>query len=98
MHDHALSKGLKVQIKDPSCVRYIYKKLYSLEISNNPFRVTVLYRLDNGKRIDDQFERFLDVVNEQPDKDELIEYLKGGIRICDACGRKKAKRTLRQVG
>lgn len=89
MHNHALSKGLKVQIKDPYCIRYIYKRLYSLEISNNPFRITVSYRLDNGKRVEDQFDRFFDVMNAQPDKDELIEYLKGGIRVCDACGGKK---------
>lgn len=89
MHHYAVSKGLKVQMKDPYVFRYIYKKLYSLVLSNDPLGVSVCIRLDNGKHVYDQVDRFLDVVSEQPDCDELTDYIKGGIRACDACGGSK---------
>ena len=91
MHQYAVSHKLKVEMKDPYTFRYLYKKLYVLELHNHPFRITVPYGLDNGKRVPGQLQRFLDLVEEQPDREALFEYLKGGIRICTGCdGRRKA--------
>jgi len=46
----------------------------------------VVYRLDNGKHIPDQLDRFITVAEEQPDGDALMEYIKNGICICTGCG------------
>jgi hypothetical protein len=85
MHNYALSKGMKVEIKDPYMCRYTYNKIYSVELHNNPFCVMVIYRLDNGKYVHDQFERFLSVIEQQPDEDELVRYIQGGICVCTGC-------------
>lgn len=91
IHRYAVEKGMKVEMKDPYCFRYVYKKLYSLEIHNNPFDVLVPYRLDNGKYIPNQFGIFLQVADNEPDSDELIRYIKGSILVCNCCnGTKKA--------
>ncbi|NCA67708.1 MAG: hypothetical protein EOM87_06570 [Clostridia bacterium] len=91
LHKYAVSKGMKIDMKDPCFFRYIYKKLYSVEIQNNPLNVRVIYRLNNGKHIPDQFERYLAVVDNQTDKNELYNYIQGGICVCNACnGIKKA--------
>lgn len=91
MHQYAVSRKLKIEMKDPYTFRYLYKKLYVLELHNNPFRITVPYGLDNGKRVSGQLQRYLDIVEQQPDSEGLYEYLKGGIRICTGCdGRRKA--------
>jgi hypothetical protein len=94
LHKYAIAKGMKVEMKDPYSFRYIYKKLYSLTLHNNPARISVQYRLDNGKHITGQFERFLEVAESQSDADELIKYIQSNIGICDGCryraeGRKK---------
>lgn len=90
LHDFVLSKGLKTELKDPYTARYVYKKLYSFEIRNNnlhgsPCQVRVIYRLHNGKFIPESLDRFLQVAREQPDRDELISYIQGGICVCTAC-------------
>ena len=91
LHEYAILKGMKVEMKDPCFFRYIYKNLYSVEILNNPFNIRVIYRLDNGKHIYDQLEKFLMVVDNQTDKNELYSYIQGGICVCNACnGIKKA--------
>jgi len=90
LHKYALSKGMKME-KSPYAFRYVYKKLYSLIILNNPFCIEVPYRLDNGKHVPGQLESFLDLAKTQPDADEAIRYIQGGIYICNACnGLKKA--------
>ena len=86
MHEYALSKGLKLEMKDPYVFRYIYKKLYALELKNNPFGIFVVYRLDNGKHIPDQLDRLIAVAEEQSDGEVLMEYIKKGICICTGCG------------
>jgi len=86
MHSYATAKGLKVQIRDPYMLRYTYNKLYALEIGNNPFNIKVVYRLDNGKHVPRQFERFIEEAEKQPDKEELLNYIAGGICVCNACG------------
>lgn len=88
MQQHALSLGMKVE-RTPYCFRYSYKKLYSLELLNHPFGIRVIYRLDNGKHVRDQLERFLSVAEEQADADEMIRYIHGGIMVCDSCAGKK---------
>ncbi|MCL2512445.1 MAG: hypothetical protein FWF08_00970, partial [Oscillospiraceae bacterium] len=91
LHEYAVAKGMKVQMKDPYTFRYVYKKLYSLEIHNIPFSVLVPYRLDNGKRVPGQFERFLAAAEGLPDADGVIRYIQGGICVCNCCnGTKKA--------
>ena len=45
----------------------------------------VIYRLDNGKHVHDQFERFFSVAEQQPDADELVRYIQGGIEVCTGC-------------
>ena len=91
LHNYAISKGMKMEIKSPYSSRYIYKKLYSLEIHNLPFKVEVVYRLSNGGHIHDELERLLKIVERQEDKDEIIKYIQGGICVCNACnGIKKA--------
>ena len=90
LHEYALEKGMKEE-KGTYSFRYVYKKLYSLELHNHPFGVLVPYRLDNGKHIPGQLERFIAVAESQPDADELVKYIQGGIRVCNACnGIKKA--------
>ena len=90
VHEYAVSSGMKMQMKDPYLFRYIYKKLYSLEISNNPFRIEISYRLDNGKHVSDQYERFMSIVEKEPDSEELIRYIQGGACVCNSCsGTKK---------
>jgi hypothetical protein len=90
LHAYAVAKGMKVEMKDPYTFRYIYKKLYSLEIHNNPFCVRVPYGLDNGRHVPGQFERFLAAAESQPDADELTRYIQGGICVCNSCnGTKK---------
>lgn len=84
LHGYALEKSMKVE-KRPYGFRYVYKKLYSLELLNHPFGVLVPYRLDNGGRIPGQLERFIAVAESQPDADELVKYIQGGIRVCNAC-------------
>lgn len=86
MHHYAISNGFKLQMKNPYNFRYQYKQLYSLELSNNPFRIAIGYRLHNALHVHDQLERFLAVVEEQPDREELIHYIQGGLRVCDGCG------------
>jgi len=95
LHEYALSKGLKAEMKDPYTFRYLYKKLYSLTLGNNPAHVRVQYRLDNAKPIMGSFERFLEIAESQPDNDALVQYIKNNIGICDGCryraeGRKKS--------
>jgi len=91
LHEYAIVKGIKAEMKDPYTFRYIYKKLYSMEIHNNPFFVLILYRLDNGKYISGQFESFLEIAEAQPDASELVRYIQGGIYVCTCCnGTKKA--------
>ncbi len=89
MHEYAVSKGLNIERKDPYTFRYLYKKLYSLEIHNNPFKIVIPYRLDNGKYVHDQFDRYSAAVETEPDCDELFCYIQGGACVCDACGGKK---------
>ena len=91
LHGYALKKGMKAEIKSPYTIRYIYKKLYSLELHNYPFNVLVLCRLSNSGHTPDQFERYFEIAESQPDADELIRYIQGGICVCNACnGIKKA--------
>ena len=94
LHDYAIAKGMKAEMKDPYTFRYVYKKLYSLTLHNLPVRISVPYRLDNGKHVPSQFERFIDAAESQPDNDALILYIQKNIGICDGCryraeGRKK---------
>lgn len=89
LHNYAVSKGFKIEKKDPYTFRYLYRKLYSLEIHNNPFKIVIPYRLDNGKYVPNQFERFLAVVEAEPDCDDLFRYIQGGAYVCNACGGKK---------
>ena len=95
LHEYALSLGMKVEMKDPSTFRYTYKKLYSLELHGNPAKVSVSYRLDNGKYVSGAFDRFLAVAETQPDADALVLYIRDNVGICDGCryraeGRKKS--------
>ena len=85
IHNYAVSKGMKMEMKDPYMFRYTYKKIYSVELHNNPFRVMVIYQLNNGKHVYDQFERFLANAEQQPDADELVRYIQGGIWVCTGC-------------
>lgn len=85
LHEFALSKGLKPELKNPYTIRYLYKKLYSFELHNHPFRVQVIYRLDNKLVLIESLDRFLQVAREQSDRDELIAYIQGGICVCTAC-------------
>lgn len=94
LHKYAVAKDMKVEMKDPYTFRYIYKKLYSFSLHNLPARISVPYRLDNGRFVPNQFERFLEAAEQQLDAGELIEYIKNNIGICDGCryraeGRKK---------
>ena len=94
LHEYAIAKGMKAEMKDPYTFRYTYKKIYSLILQNLPARISVPYRLDNGKHVSSQFERFIDVAESQPDNDALILYIQNNIGICDGCryraeGRKK---------
>lgn len=82
LHNRAVSMGMKTEMQNPCSFRYKYKKLYSLELHNNPLQVRVIYRLDNGKHIHDQFERFFSVAEKQPDADALVRYIQGGIEVC----------------
>lgn len=91
LHHYACSKGMSAEIKNPYTIRYLYKKLYALELHNMPFGIDVIFRLDNGKHMPDQWERFLEIVEQQNDNDALVKYILGHIRVCDACsGTKKA--------
>ena len=91
MHAYAIARGMKMEMKSPYTFRYVYKKLYSLELHNHPFEIAVPYSLDNGKRVPGQLEAFLAVAESQPDADALVRYIQGGIRVCTACnGTKKA--------
>ena len=85
IHDYAVSKGMKVEMKDPYTFRYIHKKLYAIALHNNPARISVLYRLDNGKHVPGQFEKFLEIAEEYPDADTLVKYIQDNIGICDGC-------------
>lgn len=86
LHEYALASGMKVQMKDPYTFRYTYKKLYSLELLNNPFDIRVPYRLDNGKFVPDELERFLAEIDKEPDKEALVQYMKDAICVCNRCG------------
>ncbi len=90
LHEFALSKGLKAELKNPYTIRYLYKKLYSFELHNHPFRVQVIYRLDNKRVLIESLDRFLQVAREQPDRDALIAYIQGGICVCTACNGARA--------
>ena len=91
LHHYAAEKGMRVEKKSPYTFRYVYKKLYALEIHNLPFGMAVPYRLDNGKHVPGQLERFLALAARQPDADALLRYIQGGIRVCNCCnGTKKA--------
>ncbi len=90
LHEFALSKGLKPELKNPYTIRYLYKKLYSFELHNHPFRVQVIYRLDNKRVLIESLDRFLQVAREQSDRDELIAYIQGGICVCTACNGARA--------
>jgi len=91
MHEYAVSRKLKMEMKDPYTFRYLYKKLYVLELHNHPFRITVPYRLDNGKRVPGQLQKFLEQAEKQQDSEALLAYLKGGICVCTGCnGSRKA--------
>ena len=95
LHEYAIAKGMKVEMKDPYTFRYLYKKLYSLELGNNPAYVSIPYRLDNGKHIIGEFDKFLEAAERQPDADALVKYIQDNINICDGCrgraeGMKKA--------
>lgn len=85
LHNFALSKGLKPELKNPYTIRYIYKKLYSFELHNDLFRILIVYRLDNKKVLIESLDRFLQVVREQPDRDALIAYIQDGICVCTSC-------------
>lgn len=85
MHNYAVSKGMKMEMQNPYTFRYTYKKINSVELHNNPFRVMVIYRLDNAKHVHDQFERFFSVAEMQPDAVALVQYIQGGIEVCTGC-------------
>ncbi len=93
LHNFALSQGFRVEKKNPYVFRYLHNKLYSMEISNNPFSVSVQYRLDNGmgayKNIYGQLDCFLKIVQEQADCQDIEEYILRGIMVCNACGGQK---------
>ena len=84
MHAYAIAKGMKAEMKDSYTFRYTYKKLYSLVLHNNPARITVPYG---------QFESFMEIVDAQPDRMELIAYIKKELCACDACGGAKTAAT-----
>ena len=89
LHEYALGKGMKVE-KRAYGFSYVYKKLGSLSLLNNPFCVRVNYRLHRSGHVHDQFERFLSIAEEQPDADNLVKYIQGGIAVCGRrdCARK----------
>ncbi len=87
---------MKMEKKDPYTFRYLYKKLYSLVLTNNPARISVPYRMDNGRYVPGQLERFMEAAESQPDAGALITYIQQNIGICDGCrsraeGRKKTE-------
>lgn len=98
LHIYALAKGMKVEMKDPYTFRYVYKKLYSLEIHNNPFGILIPYRLDNGKYVPRQFERFLEIAENQPDADEIVRYIQGVFAYATAATVQKRQMNAAQIG
>ncbi|MCL2545729.1 MAG: hypothetical protein FWE06_00855 [Oscillospiraceae bacterium] len=93
LHEYAIAKGMKIKIEKPTAspiyVRYTYKKLYSLVLCTNPTRISIPYGL---KDTPNNFERFLEIVEEQADSDSLIEYIQDNIAICDGCAANVASR------
>jgi hypothetical protein len=94
LHDYALSKGAKLERRDCYTFRYTYNKLHILILNNYFLQIEVPYRLNNAYNIEGQFERFLEIAENQTDNDSLITYLKRNLCICNGCrgraeGRKK---------
>jgi hypothetical protein len=93
IHEYALSEGAKLESHKYYChFRYMYKKQFVLMLSRNdgrdtPLNIAVPWRLKNVKG--DSFDKFMQVVDSQPDQDELISYIQKEICACNACDKRK---------
>jgi hypothetical protein len=94
IHEYALSKGAKLEPhKYYSRFIYKYKKQSILGLSKNSGRHTPLdiaVPWGYGGAGSGSFETFMQMVDNQPDKEELTSYILKEICACDACGNKKA--------
>lgn len=90
LHEYALAHGAKLESHIYyGRFRYTYKKLYVLVLENSPALVEVPYRLHNAIHIDDEFSRFLNETDCQPDRLELIDYIRANVCICNGCAAHK---------
>jgi hypothetical protein len=90
LHDYAISINTKLETHNQyRRFRYIYKKEYVLVL--DPY-IAVQYNNQYSRKRDSwvSFELFMNEVNKQPDKDELIKYIQKEICICHACSNRKA--------
>ena len=88
LHDYVLSKGAKLEPhKYFLRLRYIYKNdfvlIFEPHLSQMHHIIEVLYfRKNDG---DTSFDRFLDEVKKQLDKEELIKYIQDDVCLCSSC-------------
>ena len=85
LREYAVKQGAKEHKDD---FRYYYEGLQLLNLQNNPIRVSVSFDL----KIPGSFERFLEIAENQPDADLLIEFIRKNLNICDGCAANTASR------
>ena len=83
LREYAISKGMKEKKEGTGYFRYTYKSKIILSLRNLPIRISVQFR---------KFEQFLEVVENQPDADELVNYIIRNIKVCDGCAANAASR------
>jgi len=82
LREYAIAKGMKEE-KVEDRFRYIYKKHRSLELRIYPPELPTLPAyivVPFG-----QFERFLEIAENQPDADALVQYILDNLKFCDGC-------------
>jgi len=82
LHEYALAKRMKVKKKEVSHFGYTYNDFNSLGLNNNPASVYVSFGLNYAS---DQFDRFMEIIEKQPDADVLAQYIRDNIHFCDGC-------------
>jgi hypothetical protein len=89
LHEYAISKGTKLETHNQyRRFRYIYKKEYVLVL--DPY-ISVQYNNQYSRKRDSwvSFNLFMDEIEKQPDKDELIKYVQKEICVCHSCSNRK---------
>ena len=83
LREYAVTNGMSEKKESAGFFRYVYKNNVSLELRNAPTRISVKFN---------KFEQFLEAAENQPDSDELVNFIKKNIRLCDGCAANTSSR------